>query len=384
LNLLVSSDEIKSLTDENPTFFQKSLMRKAYLRNSAGQNNNTLSNSSSSGLISNSTSSIQSCPSSVSTCSSISSNSSSSFDCKRSIIPLMSMSIPLRRQITSSVLSPPSIPSSSSCPCSCTSKSSNPKVEPCIPPIVPSPPQKDCIPNNPINPWDIISGKLTPQSVDSDGTEACITDFKATNAVGQLGPLSFAITRPPYKISSCDQVVIVNGETFSNPRDYSKREKAWFTLSVYMVNSFSFDAAGKRDSQNLRNHMLIQEITSMPMEIIGAPGCLEFFDSKNMNRIVACFDEATQKLIKATYMDLMKCRIGDDLKNLNSDQLAELIRTSCMGNDLKFRDSRRLMNFLKTNNLMPQTQYQVEQANNSLMEKLGINPAYGLQVPGSA
>jgi hypothetical protein len=388
----VQSKKVKALSTDHPIFFQKNDKQANFLEmmfynnlaavndtTTAGANANNTTNSTS--LTSPTNSSLPGSPA----------NNTSSPCNNRTIANLTaSNTIPERRRPVGNATLPPPINSHaapSNCPCSCSSShsSSSAKQPPCeSPPIVPSPPQKGCEVGNTINPYDIISGKVTPTSVDSDGTEACITDFKATNAVGQVGPLNFAVTRPPYKILSCDQVVIVEGETFADPTDYTKRVKAWFTLSVYMINMFNFDKNGKKDSQQLRNHLLIHQITSVPQPVLGAPGCLEFFDSKNLNRIVSCFDKNTSENIKSVYDDLMKCRLGNDLKKFDINHLTEMIRVSCMGNDLKSNDKQKLMSFLKSNNLMPKTQYQVEQEEKTFMEKLGINPAYGLKVPGSA
>lgn len=214
-----------------------------------------------------------------------------------------------------------------------------------------------------------------------------MADNKSTNAVGYLGPLSYAVTRPPYKIHTCDQVLIVEGETFSNPSDYSKREKAWFTLSVYMLNAFTFDKGGKKDSQNLKNHMLLQQITNLPAEIYGAPGCMEYFDSKNMNRVVMCFsDVGTANQIKEAYNAFMKCRLGDSLKDLSMDKIKEIIKAACMGKDITFSDTNKLMSFITGNKLQGDSKksaWQLQAESDETKKKFNVNPAYDLRVPGS-
>lgn len=164
-------------------------------------------------------------------------------------------------------------------------------------------------------------------SVPSDGTGACISDGKSTNAVGQIGPKQFAITKTPYKLFSCDQVLIIEGQTFINPKDYQKRKPAIFTLSVYMLNQFD-----SKDNKTMKNHMLLENITNLPDNIFGAPSCVEFIDAKSLKKINICLNskQDADDLIEV-FMDFMKCRMGDSLKNISQDDLKRVFEASCLG-----------------------------------------------------
>lgn len=292
---------------------------------------------------------------------------------------------------TSSILVPPIISNSKPKPCCCSS--SKPKSSPgwsksssC--PILPPPkPKGSCPPPEPNNPYDVISGK-NPGPVDSDGSKACVQDNLSTNALGAIGPLNFALTRAPYKIESCDQVIIVEGETFQDPRDYSVKVKAFFTLSIYMVNML-----GASDPNTLKRHMLFNEIDVLPDEVLGAPNCLDFMDSKTLNRIVMCFKTKTQfHQIKSSYRRLMECRAGNNLSAITEDKLSVMLRAACFGKDLVIDQKDAIMSLLtpiKTEAELAKKKENDDAVgkNNKLIlnewtQKYGVNPAYGVKVPG--
>lgn len=180
----------------------------------------------------------------------------------------------------------------------------------------------------------------------------------------------------------------MEGETFSNPSDYTKRQKVWFTLSVYMINLFTFDKTDKKDPDNLKNHMLLQNITSYPSDIYGAIGCIEFFEAKNMNRIVICLkDESTAEKIKEAYVDYMQCRLGNNLKELDMNKINEILKTACLGRDISFSDTSKIYSFMNSLKKKPidnnERSQQYENTYVDTNSKYYINPAYDIKVPGS-
>lgn len=366
-------------------FFQKNSIRKAFNSN---LNKQALSNSSSFvdpryGSTTSDISSSSVPKASSSPISWISLTSSQCFNDKNS----KSSGIPTFN--SNSALRPPILPIKSSpkgCCCSSTKSSSKSSSSSC--PILPPPRSKgSCLPPEPNNPYDVISGK-NPGPVDSDGSKACIQDNLSTNALGAIGPLNFALTRPPYKIETCDQVIIIEGETFQDPRDYSVKVKAIFTLSVYMINML-----GDSNANTLKAHMLISDVNTVPQQVIGAPNCLEFFDQKSLNRIVMCFKTKTQFMqIKHSFSRLMQCRAGGDLKKYTEDQLNVIIRAACFGKELEIDKKDAIMRLL-TPITSEIEQIKAKEKNDSLgfndrkilgewAEKYGVNVAYGARVPG--
>jgi len=208
------------------------------------------------------------------------------------------------------------------------------------------------------------------------GTGACNADGKATNALGFIGPKAFALTAAPYKVLSCDQVIVLDGTTFINRKDYQPRKTATFTLSLYMVNEFA-----QHDGKTMTNSILIQNIDPMPSKIQGAPTCIDFTDTKNMNRIVMCLpDVGTANSVLKAYVDFMKCRAGDNLKAISPLAVRRVFQAACLGIPLNISDTSdeaKIMSVLKP--FLPQLGFNPAQLSK-------VNPAYtlrGLRVPGT-
>lgn len=277
-------------------------------------------------------------------------------------------------------------PASSSC--SCTSSQSFPPDSP----DAPQPPDDDssdsrCIVNTdpyapPSAPRVGSDGKPLPSSQQSssssqgEGTKAC-ADPKSTNATGKIGPNSLAITAPPYKLVTCDQVLIIEGTTFASPRDFSIRKTQVFSLSVYMINQFTM-----KDAKTLNNHILIEDVTELPDQVFGAPTCLSFVDSKINNKIVMCLPaRAYVNQIKDVFTDILKCRIGDNLKGsgVTNKDIRRVFEAACKGKPLAMAHAgpeAKVSTFLK--NFLPKIE-----DTDSIKKQFKINPGYSLQPPGS-
>jgi len=242
-------------------------------------------------------------------------------------------------------------------------------------PSVPSSSSSDKCVDETGNPYTNPQSKPpTKKSGGSEGTKACISDPKATNATGHIGPLNLAITKPPYKLHSCDQVLVIDGSTFKNPKDYSWRKSQTFTLSVYMINQFD-----NHDGKTMKNHILLENVTELPDTIQGAPKCLDFIDNKNINRIQMCFSSVGEvRQVKEVFMDFMKCRMGDTLKNISTEDVRRVFEASCLGQRVEIpdnSDTSKLITFLAPF-LPPSTEPKPT-------DWPKVNPAWGFTVPGS-
>lgn len=258
--------------------------------------------------------------------------------------------------------------------CSCSSPPSKPVYPSSNPPPKPN---SSCPPSdgggNPYDPVNSSSPTASSSSL-SDGTKACVSDAKATNALGVTGPLTFAITRPPYRVFSCDQVIVLNAQTFVSPLDYQNRKVAVFTLSAYMVNQFD-----SMDAKTMTNHILVENVTDLPDNIYGAPSCLDFTDTKIMNKITICMNSKVESdQIKNAFIDFLKCRLGDNLKEMKPDQIRRVIDAACLGQAIDMKDNSeeaKAAAFLGP--FLPPM-------DKPAAKKFGqYNPAYTMHVPGS-
>jgi hypothetical protein len=205
---------------------------------------------------------------------------------------------------------------------------------------------------------------------------ACVADKKNTNAVGLLGNSNFNITKFPYILKSCDQVILIEGATtFLVPDDYMNKEPRTYTMSAYAVNQFKTISP-----MILQTQLLLDDMASMPVEIPGAPRCLKFQGSEK--DIIMCLNQnqKASQLLKA-YADFMKCRMGGNLadgsdkqplKLFKEFQKACLKRKSDSGRDLSEEEYLK-----KLNSGLPSI------LNRNKFAKMSFNSAFGYKTPGS-
>jgi hypothetical protein len=144
---------------------------------------------------------------------------------------------------------------------------------------------------------------------ESAGTNVFPGRSNSSNAVGLVGPSYYAITTPPYHLSSCDQVLLIEAQRIIEMRDYSTKAKAFFTLSMYLINVFE-----EKNADKLVDSLSMDKITTLPYVIQGAPKCVNFqgvAQNKTSKNIAMCFDneEFTGQIIEV-YKDLLTCRSG--------------------------------------------------------------------------
>jgi hypothetical protein len=138
----------------------------------------------------------------------------------------------------------------------------------------------------------------------SNGTNAIQGKNNATDAVGVIGSSNFSVTEPPYMVKDCNQIFLVDAERIINMEDYSKREKALFTMTIYIANIFQ-----SKDINKLVDSITMDRMVQPPTHIPGAPGCLNFAaDSRNIAFCVKDMNIANQ-LVQA-YFDFHNCREG--------------------------------------------------------------------------
>jgi len=201
-----------------------------------------------------------------------------------------------------------------------------------------------------------------------------------------IGPNALAITKAPYKVFSCDQVLVLDGKTFIEPDNYTKRKPQVFTLSAYMINQFD-----SSDPKSLKNQILLDDITELPDIIHGAPQCINFV-SKSTKKIALCMkSEKRAQLVKQAYDKLIECRMGNNLQEMTREDLFREFKDACSGNGNGEPNIISEEKYLKmVNSFLPGGDKKHHDKNDKKKGKNlkkevkdgDINPAYGNHVPG--
>jgi hypothetical protein len=113
------------------------------------------------------------------------------------------------------------------------------------------------------------------------------------------------ITKAPFKISRCDQIILVEGQTIINFTDYTERKNAFFVIGIYIANMFT-----NKNTDNLIDSILLAHLSSSPDLIKGTNNCLDLDDKQHKKRIAMCLPEENISDIKTVFMEFFKCRMG--------------------------------------------------------------------------
>jgi hypothetical protein len=135
------------------------------------------------------------------------------------------------------------------------------------------------------------------------GTNVFDGKINATDAVGKVGFTNYSVYKAPYKVKRCDQILLLPGKKL-NPKDYCDKEDAFMTISIYMMNFFL-----KKDPNKLVESFNMYEITQIPSQMPGAPGCTMWMTKTRSFPFCYASVEILEQVIDAYYA-FMNCRKG--------------------------------------------------------------------------
>lgn len=161
----------------------------------------------------------------------------------------------------------------------------------------------------------------------ASNTTAASGSKNSTNAVGLLTPGGF-VDSPPYEITKCDQVIAMDKiATILDYDDYTTRKPAFATLSAYMFNLFE-----TKNNSKLIESINLAHVKEIPDILVGSKDCILFVDSITYRNASICIkDEGILDNFKAAYDNLMKCRMGNDLKQFDPLTINTVLAKSCNG-----------------------------------------------------
>ena len=171
-----------------------------------------------------------------------------------------------------------------------------------------------------------------------------------------------------YGVKTCDQVLFIDAKTMIDYDDCTSRKDAFFTMSMFMVNYFE-----TKNSSALLTSILIEDMDELPIFVPGTKKqCLNFIDSKHAKRFAMCFPGSSiADRVYSSFMNFMKCRMGDNLRPLTLPQLRKVYQMTCAGNPI---DPRMIFS-MNPNDLK-------DNITQNILAR-GLNPYFGDKVPGS-
>jgi hypothetical protein len=187
----------------------------------------------------------------------------------------------------------------------------------------------------------ITTTETSDKNITKNTTKPCGDNKNSSNTVGKIGSPYLAVSVRPFKLTSCDQVLIIKTNTLINSDDYLSRSEAYFTMSMYLINKFS-----SNESKSLTDSIYLDSITKFPYVLRGTKTCLSFEDNKTSKSIIMCLSEKSElEEIKDVYEDFLACRRGDNL-NKRKD------KTDCTFSKLANDEKQTKMYLKKLSNLL--------------------------------
>lgn len=126
------------------------------------------------------------------------------------------------------------------------------------------------------------------------------------NSLGHEVDAPMIVDKAPYKLDRCDQIVAFDAEYVPDLEDFTKRQKAYFTITAYHLNRFE----GK-DIAKLDQSLLFTNARVKPSEPQGAESCLLIDGGDYEKALLLCLKNKEEfDNIRSLLETLEDCRAG--------------------------------------------------------------------------
>jgi hypothetical protein len=126
------------------------------------------------------------------------------------------------------------------------------------------------------------------------------------------------LTKFPFEVTRCDEVVSFPGEFITNINEYRSRSKGFFTLTAHYSNLFV-----NRNASNLLKSIIMAETPSSPHVLDGTGGCIMIQSGEGVDKsITICLNNLTHRTnILGVLKKFFECRSGISNKKKLLDPL---------------------------------------------------------------
>jgi len=147
----------------------------------------------------------------------------------------------------------------------------------------------------------LIILKLLDHHHQNNSTQEIYSTTPSSSATGQLRNQS-RVLASPWEIINCDQVLeIDNAEELKDMKDFSKKNKKFYTLSTYLLNEFKTN-----NSNTLTKSINLANVNVLPEIIPGSVRCINFMTLKSTINLCMPSEKEAKEIIH-TFGDFKKC-----------------------------------------------------------------------------
>ena len=139
------------------------------------------------------------------------------------------------------------------------------------------------------------------------------------------------LTKPPFKISRCDQYVSFSSDYIPDLKDYLYRETGFVVINSYYTHLF------KKNKKDLIGSVLLPQSAVAPMEPRGAKDCIQIDGGGISKNIILCFkDKKLKENIMSVLDEFSSCRAS----NKQTDEEKKKIRIHKLKEDCPLLNSK--------------------------------------------
>ena len=170
--------------------------------------------------------------------------------------------------------------------------------------------------------------KLTPTPAKTVTNHTKALEPLILNSIGRKvyvkNATDIILTKFPYEITRCDQVVTFKGQFIPDFNEYRGRADGFFTLTAHYANLFAEDNANK-----LLRSVLLSEVSTRPHIFHGSGGCILISskDGPQHNISICLNDPKQQQNILEVLKSFTDCRGGSTITKIDKLKVADMIKT---------------------------------------------------------
>ncbi len=164
-------------------------------------------------------------------------------------------------------------------------------------------------------------------STNTTATASTNTTKTTLNSVGGLSHPDVIVSKEPYEITSCAQVLEVEVQTLADQNDYTTRKPAFVTMSAYLINLFE-----SKDNNKLLESISLANLDVVPHILKGSVSCMVAVDDKSLRNITICLKNKEEEVEFAkAFSNFESCRMGSDLQEFDPITINGILMASCNG-----------------------------------------------------
>lgn len=163
-------------------------------------------------------------------------------------------------------------------------------------------------------------------AAEKQSTPAAGGSSKSTNVVGSVSDSASSSSTDNFNVTSCEQVIMFDGERITDLNNYAKKAPAYFTLSAYSVASFD-----NKDANKLVEFFDLAGIATVPQQILGAYNCLMFTYKSGGRSMSMCFKDDTMiQKFRDAYNKFEICAKGGNIATMSPSAVQNFSKMTCI------------------------------------------------------